>query len=97
MASEGAYQNSVIRRIMKMYPHCYVLKNDPLYIQGIPDLTILLRTGWATLECKTSSTAAIRPNQQYYVKKMNALSFSRFIFPENEEEVFDAIQRSFIA
>ena len=74
-----------------------VLKNDPNYCQGIPDLTILYEDRWATLEVKKSAKAKHRPNQDLYVEKMNNMSYSAFIFPENESEVLDDMERSFKA
>lgn len=71
------------------------MKNDPNYIQGIPDLTVLYEKNWATLECKKSSKANHQPNQDYYVEKMNTMSFSAFVDPSNKEEVLDAMERSF--
>lgn len=78
-----------------MFPGCMVIKNDPNYIQGIPDLTIFFRDKWATLEVKKSAKARHQPNQDYYVDKMNNMSFSRFISPENKEEVLNELQHTF--
>lgn len=78
-----------------MFPGCIVVKNDPNYIQGIPDLTIFWRRFWATLEVKKSKKASHQPNQDYYVNRMNEMSFSRFIYPENKEEVLRELQQSF--
>jgi hypothetical protein len=92
---ENKFQSDLIKEIKNLFPGCMVLKNDPNYIQGIPDLLVLHGKKWATLECKRSADAPIRPNQAYYVKRMNKMSFSRFIFPENKEEVLRELQSAF--
>src|SRR3954465_10910760 len=92
---ENEYQPGLIKRIKERFPGCEVLKNDEQYIQGIPDLTVLTEHGWAVLETKRGPKAAKRPNQEYYVDRFNKMSFSAFIDPSNEEEVLDALQRSF--
>lgn len=92
---ERDFQASLIKKLKLIFEDCLVMKLDSSYIQGIPDLLILWRDKWATLECKKSSNASHRPNQNYYVDKMNEMSFSRFISPENEEEVIDELQQAF--
>jgi hypothetical protein len=85
----------LIRDLKELFPGCIVLKNDPNYLQGIPDLTIFWEDRWATLEVKKSANASHQPNQDYYVEKMDNMSFSRFIYPENKEEVLRELQQSF--
>lgn len=94
---ERDFQHNLIKDIEAMLPGCVVLKNDPNYIQGIPDLSIFYKDKWATLECKKNSKASKQPNQEYYVDKMNEMSFSRFIYPENKEEVLDELYKTFRA
>ena len=89
---ENKFQANLIKELKKMFPGCLVLKNDATYIQGIPDLLILYNDRWAALECKKSANEPLRPNQPYYVEKMNDMSFSSFIYPENKEEVLDGLQ-----
>ena len=95
MKKESDFQSNLIKELKDRFPGCVVMKNDPNYIQGIPDLSILYKDKWATLECKKSSKATHRPNQEYYVQKMNEMSFSRFIFPENKDEVLNDLQKTF--
>lgn len=92
---ESEFQSKLIKELKETFKGCLVIKLDPNYIQGIPDLLILYNNKWASLECKKSSTAKKRPNQDYYVELMNKMSFSRFISPENKEEVLNDIQQAF--
>ncbi len=93
--SESEFQKEVKEDLKTMFDGCMVLKTDPTDIQGIPDLLILYRDKWASLECKKSRNAPKRPNQEYYVNKMNHMSFSRFICPENKEEVLNELRDVF--
>lgn len=92
---ESEFQAKLIEEIKERFPGCIVMKNDSGYLQGIPDLTVLYRDKWATLEDKRNEKATHRPNQDYYVEKMNGMSFSSFIYPENKEEVLNAMEQSF--
>jgi hypothetical protein len=95
MAKESAFQKGLINDLKKRFPGCMVLKNDPNHIQGIPDLLVLYEGRWAALECKKAKQASHQPNQDYYVERMNEMSFSRFVYPENKENVLDELQQSF--
>ena len=92
---ENKFQSELIKELKREFPGCIVLKNDPNYIQGIPDLLILYRDRWAALECKKEENAHHQPNQDYYISIMNNMSYARFIYPENKEEILDELQRSF--
>lgn len=92
---ESQFQSKLIKEIKKRFPGCIVLKNDPEYIQGFPDLTILYGSHWAVLECKCTSDASHQPNQDHYILKTDEMSFGRFIYPENKEEVLNELQSAF--
>lgn len=92
---ENVFQAKLIRELKDMFPGCIVMKNDASYIQGIPDLLVLHNNKWASLEVKKSATASRQPNQEYYVDKMDSMSFSRFIYPENYDEVLDELHLYF--
>lgn len=92
---ERDFQKNLIKDLKSMFKGCIVMKNDSSYIQGIPDLMILFKDKWASLEVKKSATASKRPNQEYYVDMMNSMSFSRFIFPENRDSVLTELKEFF--
>lgn len=93
--TEAAYQSNLIKKLNRLFPGCFVLKNDSSHCQGMPDITLLWRDRWATLEVKTSASSVRQPNQEYYVHQMDDMSFSAFVYPENEEAVLLALQEAF--
>lgn len=92
---ENKFQSQLIKDLKEKFPGCLVLKNDPNYIQGVPDLLILFNNSWAALECKRSKTASKRPNQEYYVKRLNDMSYASFVYPENKNEIIQELQKVF--
>lgn len=92
---ENAYQAKLIKKLRGRFPGCFILKNDSGYCQGCPDLLVLWKNKWAMLEVKKSADEEFEPNQEYYVELLDSMSFAAFIFPENEEEVLNALERSF--
>ena len=93
--NERAFQYRLVRKLEVLFPGCIVLKNDPRYVQGMPDILILYKNKWAALEVKMSGEANVQPNQEYYINMLNDMSFASFINPENEEDVLDDVQRTF--
>lgn len=92
---ERDFQSGLIKEIKSLFVGCLVMKLDSGYMQGIPDLLVLYKDKWATLEVKRSKKAKHQPNQGHYVDLMNKMSFSRFIYPENKEEVLHDLQQAF--
>jgi len=92
---ENKFQADLKKELKERFPGCIVTKLDSSDIQGIPDLLILYNNKWGTLECKKSSNASKRPNQEYYVDKMDKMSFSKFIYPENKDVVLDELEKKF--
>ena len=92
---ESKFQANLIKELKNRFPGCVVMKNDSSYIQGIPDLLVLHKDSWAALEVKKNATASHQSNQDYYVDKMNNMSFAKFIYPENKEEVLAELTERF--
>lgn len=92
---ESQYQARLIKKIRQLLPGCVILKNDPTYMQGVPDILILYNTEWAMLEVKMFDDARTQPNQEYYIGILDSMSFASFINPQNEEAVLHDLQRSF--
>ena len=93
---ESKFQKELIDEVKERYPGCIALKNDSSYMQGFPDWTILYKDKWAVLEVKKERGAHKQPNQEYYVDKLNEIGgFSRFVFPENKDEVLEDMDALF--
>ena len=92
---ENKFQSKLIKEIKDKFPGCIVMKNDASYIQGIPDLLVLNKHKWASLEVKKSANAKRQPNQEYYVDKMDDMGFSRFVHPENKDDVLEELDLYF--
>lgn len=90
---ESGFQDKLREELKEMFPGCMIFKMDSP--QGIPDLLVLHGNTWFSLENKKSKDAPHQPNQDYYVEKMNDMSFSRFIYPENKEEILDELYETF--
>ena len=95
MKLESKFQKELIDEIKDIFPGCVVMKIDPTYIQGFPDLLVLFGDRWAALEVKRDSRSHHQPNQDYYVDILSRESFAAFIFPENREEVLRSMERYF--
>lgn len=92
---ERDFQSDLIKDLRDLFHDCVILKNDANYLQGIPDLLILFGDRWAMLEVKASETSDHQPNQDYYVDKLDSMSYSAFIYPANKEEILHDLQRTF--
>lgn len=92
---ENKFQADLIKELKNEFPGCIVLKNDPNYLQGFPDLLLLHNDKWAALECKREAKASHQPNQDYYIQKLNEMSYAGFVHPENKREVLDELHKAF--
>ena len=95
MKRENAFQKELIKEIRSRGDGIDILKNDANYMQGVPDLSLFYNNKWAMLEVKRSQDEKHQPNQDYYVEHFDKMSFARFIFPENKEDVLNAMGEFF--
>lgn len=91
---ERDIQPRIIKKIKSRLPGAEIFKVDTRYKQGSPDLLILHRSKWALLEVKRSAKASRQPNQDWYIEKLNNMSYAAFIHPENEEDILNGLQRA---
>ncbi len=92
---ENTFKTNLIKEIEELFPGSIVIHVNPNEIQGFPDLIVLYKNRWAALEGKKSEKASKQPNQEYYVDLCDEMSFGRFIYPENKEEVLYELQQAF--
>lgn len=95
--TERQYQSKLKSKLEKRFPDAIIFKVDPTAsgIQGFPDIMILRNNKWAALEVKKDEKAKHQPNQDDYVERIKAMgNYSSFIFPENEKEVLNELERA---
>ena len=97
---EGNFKEKFIKDIEKELPDCIVTKLEADFNNGIPDVLVLHKDKWATLECKKSEKEVAKDrinkkSQDYYINEMNKMSFSRYVYPENKEEVLNELKIHF--
>lgn len=93
--AERHYQAALIKKLRVLFDGIMILKNDSGYMQGVPDLILLYGPYWAMLEVKFDKDSPFQPNQEYYLNLFGQMSFAACIYPENEDEVLDALQQAF--
>lgn len=91
---ESKFQAELIKEIKERHPKAWVEKADANYRQGTPDLRVYIGKFWGALEVKRSSDSPHQPNQDRYIDRLNRMSFARFVYPENKEEVLDAMEQT---
>ena len=91
---ESKYQKHVIDRLRQEIPGCVVIKLVDTNLQGIPDLEIIIGDWYGFLEIKNEKDAKHQPNQDFYITLFDRWNYASFIYPENEEIVFNEIQQS---
>jgi hypothetical protein len=97
---ESDFQKKLIDKIKMMFPDCEVMKQDPKYCTGIPDLVIFYQNKYAMLECKNSLKAYEKSLQNqsiqtYYIEKFSKWSYASYVYPENMDKVLYELQEVF--
>lgn len=92
---ESEFKQAFFKEVKGMLSGCVIITGNSASQQGIPDTLILFRDKWAALEFKRSATAKKRPNQPYFIEKFGEMSFASFVYPENKEEVLNALREAF--
>ena len=96
MPKETTFRTNLVKEIKQMLgASCVIIKTNPSnQISGLPDVLILYKDTWGALETKKSEVARKGPNQEFYIKMLNRLSYASFVYPENKEEVLRELQQA---
>lgn len=94
MRLESDFKPKLIKDLEARLPGCIIMKNNANDRQGIPDLLILHNDRWAALEVKRATKSTRRPNQPWYIERMNTMSYAAFVSPENRELILDEVQQA---
>lgn len=92
---ETEFRSGLKEQLEEEFPGCMILHQNPNMMQGVPDLLVLFEDKWAALETKRAFNSSKQPNQPHYVERMNNMSYSSFVSPDNVNEVMDDLQSAF--
>jgi hypothetical protein len=92
--TESSFQSKLIQDLRTLFPGCIILKNDPNYLQGFPDLLILYHNKWAALEVKDNECSSLEPNQAHYITLLDRMSYASFIYPKNKRRILNELQQT---
>ncbi len=95
MKLESAFKKDFVNRIEEIHPEAIIINVDPTNFRSFPDTIVLLGDRWAAFEIKRYARASKRPNQNFYIDLLENISFARFVYPENMEEVLDELEDAF--
>lgn len=84
---ERNFQANLIKELKKQGFTVWKNQQNATTELARPDLILLKGRFWGCLEVKKSRLAPLRPLQDVKVKQYNKMSYARFIYPENAEEV----------
>lgn len=94
MAAESRFERDLIAELQEVFPGAIILKNDANNLQGFPDRLILFGDKWAAFEVKAFRTARRQPNQEYYIRLLDQMSYASFVYPENKEVFLHELQQA---
>lgn len=93
MTLEKDFQAKFIARLRKLGCKCYKQQMNATTRAGTPDYIVLIGPVWVMLEFKAHKNSPKRPGQQKNIDWANEQSFGWFVYPENADEVYEAIKR----
>ena len=90
---EGKYKKRLKSVLRQLYPGCGIIDVDP-YVNdnSMPDMIVVYGPAWVMLETKKEVNAEQQPNQGYYIRHFDKMSYASFASPENHKEVLRDVE-----
>ena len=93
---EASFKKQFLKKIEERLPYLDLDFIEPsTRKRSLPDIFVIGPICWAALEFKRSQDSNHQPNQDYHVERFNEKGYATFVYPENEGEVLDALERLF--
>ena len=92
---ESEFKRIFKQELVSSFPDIEIFEPNPTRRRSSPDMLIFNAMGWAALEFKRAEDAPHRPNQEYNVQRLGEKGYAMFVYPENREEVLNALEELF--